>query len=92
MPTPKRQRSPRYGKNRDDAELYPDPYGIGPKKPSELKVGDRVRFYPIAYDWEKFEDTVVRSEPWQISGHWSVKVEGRAGGVSTQHLCPIPPP
>lgn len=86
----KRQRSPRYG-NKHDAEEHPDPYGIGAKKPSELKVGDLVRFYPIAYDWGKFEDTIVKSEPWQISGHWSVKVEGRAGGVSTQHLGPRAP-
>jgi len=53
----------------------------------KFPIGTPVRFYPIAGE-EKFEETVVRSEPWLVCGHVSLKVKGRAGGVSAepQHL------
>ncbi len=77
----------------NDAELNPDPHGIGAIRPSEYKIGDPVRYYPALPDGEvpQHEETKIRSEPWQLGhGAWVIKVEGRTGGVLTEHLAPIP--
>lgn len=78
----------------NDAEQHPDPYGVGAKRPSEYKLGERVRYYPVLGhpdDKAKFEDTTIRSEPWQLGdGSWVIKVEGRAGGVHTPHVGSLP--
>jgi len=49
-----------------------------------------LRYYPVlpAHPDSGIE-TAVRSLPWQLGdGHWVVKIKGRAGGVSLQHLTP----
>jgi hypothetical protein len=77
----------------NDAELNPDPHGIGAIRPSQYKIGDPVRYYPElpGGDVPPFEVTKIRSEPWQLGhGAWVIKVEGRTGGVLTEHLAPIP--
>ena len=49
-------------------------------------VGSPVRYYPIAGEPE-FEETTTRSEAWTLgSGHVVVKIVGRAGGVSINHI------
>ncbi len=76
----------------NDAELNPDPHGIGAIRPSVYKIGDAVRYYPVLPDGEvpRYEETKIRSEPWQLGhGAWVIKVEGRTGGVLTEHLAPI---
>ncbi len=58
-------------------------------------IGTPVRFFPVicdARDLENFEDAEVRSEPWAMGGQIVVKITGRAGGVSVQHLTPLPTP
>lgn len=71
-----------------------DPYGIGARLPSELKIGDPVWYYPVLGPHADDHgvprvSSVVRSEPWQLGhGAWVVKIEGRAGGVLVEHLCP----
>jgi hypothetical protein len=78
----------------NDAELNPDPHGIGAIRPSEHKIGDPVRYYPVLPNIGEvpgYEVTKIRSEPWQLGhGAWVIKVEGRTGGVLTEHLAPIP--
>jgi len=84
-------------KRQPDAEQNPDPYGIGAKRPSELAHGTRVLYYPVL-PREKFtepslqpRETKTRSVPWQLGhGEWVVLIEGKTGGVSTQHLEPLP--
>lgn len=48
-------------------------------------IGTPVRFFPIAGD-EQFEESVIRSEPWMVCGHVSIKITGRTGCVNTEHL------
>ncbi|CAL9990459.1 hypothetical protein VPHD81_0102 [Vibrio phage D81] len=48
-------------------------------------IGTKVKYYPIM-GLDKFEETIVRSEPWDVCGETVVKVEGRSGGVSVNHL------
>jgi hypothetical protein len=53
---------------------------------SMYQVGTKVRYYPVA-DLPEHVETRTRSEAWTLaSGHPVVAVEGRAGGVSLQHL------
>ena len=52
---------------------------------AEVPIGTRVHFYPVAGE-STFEDTRTRSKAWALGhGEVVVKVEGRAGGVSTRH-------
>ncbi len=78
----------------NDAELNPDPHGIGAIRPSEYKIGDPVRYYPVLPNVGEvpgYEVTKIRSTPWQLGhGAWVINVEGRTGGVLTEHLAPIP--
>ncbi len=49
-------------------------------------VGTPVRYWPILGDGD-YEETRTRSVAWHLgSGHTVVKVEGRAGGVSLEHI------
>jgi hypothetical protein len=49
-------------------------------------VGTRIAFYPVQ-GLPKFELTQVRSEAWTLGhGETVVKIEGRTGGVSANHL------
>jgi len=64
---------------------------IGAFKPKELKLGMLVWYYPVlpAPDPDFRTQEVIGSEPWQLgSGHWVVKLEGRAGGFAVTHLAP----
>lgn len=68
-----------------------DPHKIGARKPSELRVGDAVKFYAMLPQRPGVEplETKISSEPWQLGdGTWVVKVDGKSGGVSTQFLGP----
>lgn len=53
---------------------------------STFPIGARVLYRPVM-GWPEQEETVVRSAPWAL-GHGAivVKVEGRTGGVSVDHL------
>jgi len=69
-----------------------DPHGIGAVPPAELKLGMRVRYYPVLPAPEGIAplDTTTRSDPWQLGhGAWVVKIAGKAGGVDVTHLRPI---
>jgi hypothetical protein len=71
-----------------DAEKTPDPHKIGARRPSELRIGDMVRYYPILPPVNGIDsrDVAIRSEPWQLGhGAWVVKIEGTAGGVACEH-------
>lgn len=75
-----------------NAERHPDPHKIGAKRPSELQVGAAVRYHPVLPPRPGISslDSKIRSEPWQLGdGSWVVAIEGKAGGVSTQHLEPL---
>jgi len=75
-----------------NAELLPDPHKIGAKKPSELKIGDAVKYHRVLPKREGYDpiETKVASEPWQLGdATWVVRVEDRAGGISTQFLEPV---
>jgi hypothetical protein len=77
---------------RHDAEQDPDPFKIGARKPSELKIGDWVKYHQRLPKRPGVEPVVtkVASEAWQLGdGTWIVRIEGRAGGVSTQFLEPF---
>lgn len=51
-----------------------------------VSVGTPVRYFPSEDD-ASYVDTKTRSKAWELgSGHVVVAVEGRAGGVSIQHL------
>jgi len=51
-----------------------------------VPVGTLVRYYPVK-DVPDFEETATRSKAWELgSGHVVVLVNGRAGGVSVEHL------
>lgn len=53
---------------------------------SELfPVGTKVKYFPIAGRPE-FEKRVVASDPWEMCGETVVKVQGRSGCVSVNHL------
>ncbi|HEX9640768.1 MAG TPA: hypothetical protein VGB13_05595 [Candidatus Krumholzibacteria bacterium] len=72
------------------AHTATDPHGIGALPPAEIRLGMHMWYYPtLPAELDTGVAVVVRSEPWQLgSGHWVVKVQGRAGGVSTAHLRP----
>lgn len=49
-------------------------------------VGTPILYYPIKGE-PHFERSRIRSEPWALgSGHVVVKIEGRTGGVSVEHI------
>lgn len=52
----------------------------------QYPIGTAFKFFPIM-GLPAFEETTTRSEAWAL-GHGAavVKVEGRAGGVSIEHL------
>lgn len=84
-------------KRQPDAEQNPDPYGIGAKRPSELVHGTRVLYHPVLPKMDSNEpslqprETRTRSVPWKLGGgEWVVLIDGKSGGVSTQHLEPLP--
>lgn len=50
-------------------------------------VGTPCRYYPVLPCTEDdFVDTRIRSEPWMLGGSVVVAIEGRAGGVSIEHI------
>ena len=68
-----------------------DPHGIGAVPPASIEVGMTVLYYPVLPELRPNSgvQAVVRSEPWQVgSGHWVVKITGRTGGVSIEHIAP----
>lgn len=49
-------------------------------------VGTPVRYFPVRGQAD-YEDTAIRSDAWELaSGHVVVKVKGRPGGVSIEHI------
>ena len=51
-------------------------------------IGTRVRYWTMAREGEgKLSRT--RSEAWEICGHASVKVKGKAGGIALSHIEPV---
>lgn len=54
----------------------------------DYPVGTQVRYYPVAGD-DRFELTTIRSVPWELGhGQLVVMVDGKAGGVSIDHIRP----
>lgn len=53
-------------------------------------VGTRVRFQSVK-GIEEFEDTVTRSEAWELCGTPVVMIEGRSGGCAIDHMTVLPP-
>lgn len=51
----------------------------------QLTIGTKVKYYPIMGDPTCTEHE-VRSEIWQVCGEDVVKISGKAGGVSIDHL------
>lgn len=50
-------------------------------------VGTRVRYYAVLpADEDAFEESAIRSGPWEVSGRTVVMIEGRSGGVDVGHL------
>jgi hypothetical protein len=80
-------------RKRPDLEKHPDPHKIGARRPSELRVGDKVLYYPV---FPKSVDqppraTEICSPPWQLGhGAWVVMVAGMSGGVACEHLGKLP--
>jgi len=66
---------------RIEPEFWHDEHWLGEIAPP----GQRVRYYPVRGKPE-YRDTVVRSEPWQISDKVLIKVDGQTGGVFADHL------
>lgn len=54
------------------------------------KIGTNVRYYPVR-GRDHFKVCVVESEPWKLGPGLVVRVSGVSGGVSVNHLRPIPP-
>lgn len=78
--------------NKNDAETYPDPHKIGAKRPSELKIGDAVKYHRVLPQREGRDAVAskIRSKPWQLGdGTWVIQIEAMVGCVSTQFLEPI---
>jgi hypothetical protein len=49
-------------------------------------IGRRVRYYPVS-GLPEFVESKIRSQTWAVgSGDIVVAIEGRAGGVSIEHL------
>ncbi|AIW22358.1 MULTISPECIES: hypothetical protein [Vibrio] len=57
-------------------------------KAQQLTIGTKVKYYPIMGESECTEHE-VRSEVWQVCGEDVVKISGKAGGVSIDHLVVI---
>lgn len=59
---------------------------------AKFPLGCKVIYTPVKFEPER-EETVVRSAPWAL-GHGAIvlKVEGRSGGVSIDHLTLAVPP
>lgn len=71
----------------------PDPYEIGAVSPVELRIGMEVDYWPAAPGYGIAPvRTRIDSIPWQLGCRtWVVKVQNISGGVSTQHVVPVPP-
>ncbi|GIC29822.1 hypothetical protein VCSRO147_0625 [Vibrio cholerae] len=57
----------------------------------KFPVGAKVKYFPIR-GIDKCEECEVRSDPWMVCGETVIKVSGRAGCVSVNHLKPINQP
>jgi len=50
-----------------------------------MKIGTKVKYYPVI-GRANFEETIVKSEPWEVCGTMCCKLEGVRGGVDINHL------
>lgn len=55
-------------------------------KNKSLKLGDKVKYYPILSNKNNFSEHEVISEPWELCGETVVKLSGKSGGISIAHL------
>ena len=52
---------------------------------SKFPMGTKLKYYPIK-GIDKFKETFVKSEPWDLCGSIVLKVDGVRGGVDIDHL------
>lgn len=55
-------------------------------KNKNLKVGDKVKYYPILSNKNNFSEHEIISESWELCGETVVKLSGKSGGISIEHL------
>lgn len=51
----------------------------------KFPIGTKVKYYPIKAI-NRFKETTIKSEPWEVGGSIVLKVEGVRGGVDIEHL------
>ncbi len=51
-----------------------------------IKIGTKVKYYPITPNKAVFTEHEVISECWEVCGETVVKISGKSGGVSINHL------
>lgn len=51
-----------------------------------IKVGTKVKYYPVLSNKDFFTEHEVISECWQVCDETVVKISGKSGGVSINHL------
>lgn len=51
-----------------------------------IKIGTKVKYFPIASNKEVFTEHEVVSECWEVCGETVVKISGKSGGVSINHI------
>lgn len=55
-------------------------------KAEDIKIGQKVVYFPYEGTLEGARETLVRSLPWECCGNMICKVEGVTGGVNVTHL------
>ena len=51
-----------------------------------IKKGTKVKYYPITTNKSIFSEHEVISDCWEVCGETVVKISGKSGGVSINHL------
>ena len=52
----------------------------------QLKIGQKVKYFPLLSNRRKFTEHEVRSQCWDVCGETVVKITGKSGGISIKHL------
>lgn len=56
------------------------------KNQKSLAIGAKVKYYPLLKDKSNFTVHEVRSDCWDLCGEMVVKITGKSGCVSVEHL------
>lgn len=55
-------------------------------KLNQLTIGTKVKYFPLLKDKSTFTEHTITYEPWVICGEFVVKLSGKSGAVSVEHL------